>query len=454
MALISINPATGEVIKEYAEISDADINTKLAQADTAYTQWSALTFDERAKYMRAIAQQLRTNVDEYAKILTQEMGKTFAQAKAEVEKSAFNFEHYAEKAPEYLAPRTVETDASESYVSYEPLGTILLIMPWNYPFWQVLRQAAPILMAGNTAVLKHASNVSGASVAMEKLMLDAGLPQGVFQSLLISSAKVESILADERIKGVSLTGSEYAGSIVAAQAGKEIKPAVMELGGSDASIILEDADIDLAVEVASLSRLQNNGQSCIGSKRFIVHEDIYDEFIQKLQAKFESQVIGDPMDENTTLGPVVSEAALNELLDQIERSVAAGAQVLHGGKRQGEIGFYLQPTILVNVTKDVPSYHEELFGPVVSIIKVKDEAEAIAVANDTRFGLGASIYTQNIERAKNLVPKITSGAVFINGLVKSDPRLPFGGVKKSGFGRELSAEGIRAFCNVKTVWIK
>ena len=454
MALQSILPATGEVLMEFEALTDLEVSKKLDKSYGAFLNWRGLSYQKRASYMRDIAEHLKSHASEYGKLLTAEMGKTLVEATAEVEKCAWNFEHYADNTEEYLKDRVVETDASESYVTYEPTGVILTVMPWNYAFWQVLRMVAPILMSGNTVVLKHASNVPQSALKLESLMVEAGLPEGVFQTLLVSSSQVEAIIENDHVQGVSLTGSEYAGSMVGAQAGKAIKPVVLELGGSDPSIILDDADLDFACETVAKSRLQNNGQSCIGSKRFIVHEAIYDEFLDTLTTVFENYVLGDPMDEKTMIGPVVSEDALNELLDQIKRSVDAGARVVTGGERVGDEGFYLQPTILADVVEGVPSYSEELFGPVASVIKVASDEEAIAVANATRFGLGASIYTRDVARAKKMIPYIEAGNVFVNGLVKSDPRLPFGGVKKSGIGRELSEEGIRAFTNVKTVWIK
>jgi len=454
MAIQSINPATGEILKTFESLSDDELQLKLEKSDSSQKTWKKLSISQRAKHMRNIANQIRFNSNAYAKLLTIEMGKTLKQAKAEVEKCAWNFEHYADNSESYLKSRSVDTDAAESYVAYEPLGVILNIMPWNFAFWQALRMAAPILMAGNTIVLKHASNVPQSALIMEKLMIDAGLPEGVYQTLLVSSSQVESIISNDLIKGVSLTGSEYAGTQVGKQAGEAIKPVVLELGGSDPSIVLDDADLDAHLETIATSRLMNNGQSCIGSKRFIVHEAIYDEFVSRMKDVFESYVIGNPMVDSTMIGPVVSESALDELQKQISSCVEAGAQIVTGGERVGTTGYYLQPTILTNITPSVPSYHEEIFGPVASVIKIKNDEEAVLVANDTRFGLGASIYTQDIDRAKKLIPLIESGSVFVNELVKSDPRLPFGGIKKSGVGRELSEEGIKAFTNVKTVYIK
>lgn len=454
MPIQSVNPANGTVLRTYNPLTETETVAKIERSETAFRTWRETSLAERSHYMQLIATQIRRNSEDYAQLLTAEMGKPIAQARAEVEKSATNFDHYSEMASTYLAPRSVSTDASESYVQYDPLGVILMVMPWNYAFWQVLRMAAPILMAGNTALLKHASNVPQAALAIEQIMTDAGLPEGVFQTLLIGAADVEKVIENDEIKGVSLTGSEHAGSLVGAQAGRLIKPVVLELGGSDPSLILEDADVELACTTAATSRLQNNGQSCISSKRFIVHEAVYDEVLKQLVTIFESYTVGDPSNEKTQLGPVVSEQALDELLSQIKASVAAGAKIAAGGSRLDQPGFFLAPTILTDVTPDVPSYHEELFGPVVSVIKVKSDDEAVKVANDTRFGLGASIYTKDLEHAKRLIPRIESGSVFVNGLVKSDPRLPFGGTKKSGIGRELSEEGIRAFTNIKTVWIK
>lgn len=454
MPIRSVNPATGETLKEFDQLSDTELAKKLEKAQRSFEAWRSLSHDERSEHMKNVAQVLNKNRDEYAELLTTEMGKTIKEARAEVEKCAWNFEFYADNAADFLQNRAVKTDASESYVRYEPLGVILTIMPWNYAFWQVLRMVAPILMAGNTVVLKHASNVPQSALKIEEIMNEAGLPDGVFQTLLIRSAQIEKVIENDIIKGVSLTGSEGAGSAVGSQAGKAIKPVVLELGGSDPSIVLDDADIKFTCETVAKSRLMNNGQSCIGSKRFVVTESVYDAFLKELTNVFENYVLGDPMDEKTMIGPVVSQDSLDEVLDQIDRSVKAGAKIASGGKRTGDKGFFLQPTILVDVTKDVPSYQEEIFGPVASVIKVKDDEEAVKVANATRFGLGASIYTEDIERAKKLIPKIEAGSVFVNSFVKSDPRLPFGGIKKSGIGRELSEEGIRTFTNVKTVYIK
>jgi len=454
MPIQSINPATGQIIQSFDVLTDDELAAKLKKSDDVFGSWKQRTLEERSEYMRKAAAVIRDNSETYAQLLTQEMGKVITEARSEVEKCAYNFEHYADTSHEYLAPRTVQTDASESYVSYEPLGAVLIIMPWNFAFWQVLRMAAPIIMAGNTILLKHASNVPGSALAIEDIFRKAGVPEGVFQTLLIGSSKIEKIIENPIVKAVSLTGSEPAGRAVGAQAGKNVKPVVLELGGSDPSIILADADLDMAVKAVAYSRLLNNGQSCIGSKRYIVVEDIYDDFMEKIIAEFKTYVPGDPTLDDTKIGPVVSQGSLDEVLEQVQRAVDAGAKIELGGTQLDRPGSFLEPTILSNITPDVPTYYEEIFGPVASVIKVKDQNEAIEVANATSFGLGSSIYTSDIQNAKAMIPHIQAGSVFINGMVKSDPRLPFGGIKNSGVGRELSAEGARAFTNVKSVWIK
>ena len=454
MPMKSVNPATGAVIEEFETLSNEQIEKKIAGAERAFDSWKRLSYEERATHLLNVADHLEENVEKYAKLLTTEMGKLIGEARSEVEKCAWNFRHYAEKGTEYLADRPVETDAEESYVTYEPLGVILNVMPWNFAFWQALRMAAPILMAGNTILLKHASNVPQASLALEEIFVTSGCPDHIYQSLLIGSSKIADLIGDDRVRGVALTGSEGAGRAVGELAGKNLKPVILELGGSDPSIVLPDADLSFACTNAVKSRLLNNGQSCIGSKRFIVHESIYDDFLEKLTEIFASQVIGDPMSEETTLGPVVSEDALQTLIEQIEENRKAGATVHYGGKRSDVAsGFYLEPTILTDVTSEMPAYNDELFGPVVVLYKYAEIEEAIEIANATDFGLGASIYTGDPEKGRDLAERIEAGSVFINSIVKSDPRLPFGGIKNSGVGRELSQEGARAFTNVKTVWV-
>ncbi|NUM25373.1 MAG: NAD-dependent succinate-semialdehyde dehydrogenase [Candidatus Buchananbacteria bacterium] len=454
MALQSINPATEEIFSKTEELTNEQIKEKITLADHTFAKWRTTTFEDRAKLINEVAKILRSEAQTIGEIMTKEMGKPIKQAIAEVEKCAWVCEYYAKEAPKFLTPEKITTDASESLVRYDPIGIVLAIMPWNFPFWQVIRFAAPALMAGNVGLLKHASNVQLAAKKIEEIFLRAGIPVGVFQNLAISSGKVETIIRDPRVKAVTLTGSEHAGAKVAALAASEIKKSVLELGGSDPFIVLEDADIANACSVAVTARNINNGQSCIAAKRFIVVSSVAEEFKKLFKEKFEALKIGDPMAETTDIGPVVNKQALEELENQIKKSVAAGAKILTGGKRVGNTGYFLQPTILTEVAPGMPAYHEEFFGPVASVIVVKDEAEAVQVANDTHFGLGASIWTSNISRAKQLIPQIDAGAVFVNGLVKSDPRLPFGGEKRSGFGRELSHHGIKEFVNIKSVWIK
>lgn len=454
MAIQTLNPATEEVVKTFKELSDEQIEQKLAKAQSTFESWRQTSFEERAELMNKLAQILKDDAKEIGKIMTLEMGKPITQAIAESEKCGWVCEYYAQNAKKFLANEKVETDAGESYVAFDPIGLVLAVMPWNFPFWQVIRFASPTVMAGNVGILKHASNVPQSSAKIEEIFLKAGFPEGVFQNLHIGSKKVEAIVRDPRIKAVTLTGSEYAGTQVAKVAGEEVKKTVLELGGSDPFIVLEDADVPNACEVATTARNINNGQSCIAAKRFIVVESVAEEFIKLFIEKFEAMKIGDPMEEDTTIGPVATKTGLEELERQIKESVEKGAKILTGGKRVGDKGYFLQPTILGDVKPGMPAYSEEFFGPVASVIVVKDEAEAIKVANSTTFGLGASIWTADIERAKRIIPQIDSGAVFVNGMVKSDPRMPFGGEKRSGYGRELSHYGIKEFVNIKSVWIK
>lgn len=450
----SINPATEEVIAQYPELLEEDLDAKIDLAHRAFEAWKFTSFDIRRERMLELARLLRANKNELAQIATLEMGKPITQARAEVEKCALVCEYYAENGEKFLSHQKVETTASESFVRFDPIGVILAVMPWNFPYWQVIRFAAPAIMAGNVGVLKHASNVQGCGLAIEKLFLKADFPEGVFQNLSIGSNKVEYVIRDPRVVAVTLTGSESAGRKVAAQAGEHLKKTVLELGGSDPAIILEDADLDLVMKVAPLARLQNCGQSCIAAKRFIVEEKIAEEFIERFKKEFENFLVGDPMNEAVQMGPLVNAGAVEEIERQIAQSVAAGAEIVTGGKRLGEKGFFFAPTILRNVKKGMVAYKEELFGPVASVIIVEDEHEALRVANDVPFGLGSSIYTRNTEKAKEMAGKIDAGQVFINGMVISDPRLPFGGTKNSGYGRELSDLGIKEFVNVKTVWVK
>lgn len=454
MPIQSQNPATGEVVKTIDELSDAEIARKLEIAQSTFETWRKTSFPERAEKLKKAAEILRTDAREYGELATIEMGKPIKQAIAEVEKCALVCDYYAKNAEKILEHEIVATDASESYVQFDPLGIVLAVMPWNFPYWQVFRFIAPACMAGNVGLLKHASNVPQCASAIEEIFLRAGFPEGVFQNLLIGSSKVEGLIRDPRVKAVTLTGSEYAGRKVAATAADEIKKSVLELGGSDPFIVLADADIEAAASGAVMARLQNNGQSCIAAKRFIVVEEVYEKFCELYKAKFEALKIGNPMEEDTDVGPMVNESSREEIERQVTESIAKGARILTGGARIDGSGYFYKPTILVDVKPGMPAYSEEFFGPVASVIKVKDADSAIHVANDTIFGLGASIWTRDTEKAKQLATKIESGCVFINSMVKSDPRLPFGGAKRSGFGRELSHYGMKEFVNIKTVWVK
>lgn len=450
----SMNPATEKIIAEYTELTEEELDAKIDIAHRAFEAWKLTSFDFRQERMLELARLFRSNKNELAQIATLEMGKPITQSLAEVEKCAWVCEYYAENAEKILAPEEVQSNASESYVRFDPIGVVLAVMPWNFPYWQAMRFIAPAAMAGNVGVLKHASNVQGCGLAMEKLFLKADFPEGIFQNLAIGASKVEHVIADPRIVAVTLTGSESAGRKVAAQAGAHLKKVVLELGGSDPSIILKDADLDLVMQVAPMARLQNAGQSCVAAKRFIVHTDIAEEFISRFKNEFEKFVVGDPMNETTQMGPLVNATGVQEIERQIAESVALGAEIVTGGKKVGDKGFYFAPTILRNVKKGMPAYSEEFFGPVALVIVVEGEHEALHIANDVSFGLGSSIYTRDTDHAKKMAAKIDAGQVFINGMVLSDPRLPFGGTKNSGCGRELSHYGIKEFVNIKTVWVK
>lgn len=454
MILKSINPASMKLIGETEELSNDAIEAKLAQAQTTFNTWKQTDFATRAKLLLQVAATLRTNNEKYASIMTSEVGKTLSASLAEVEKCATCCEFYAMNAERFLAAESVATDATESFVRFDPIGVVLAVMPWNFPFWQVIRFAAPAIMAGNVGLLKHASNVQLSAQALEDAFTEAGLPVGVFLNLAISSAKVEAVIRDPRVKAVTLTGSEYAGSQVAKVASEEIKKTVLELGGSDPFIVLEDADLDKAVAAAVSGRMQMNaGQSCIAAKRFIIQETIAESFTKKLKGELAKLVVGDPTKPETQVGPLANEQMVKDIETQVEASVKAGARIVAGGKRGEAPGCYYLPTILTGVTKGMPVYDEEVFGPAMPIITFKDHAQAIAIANDSPYGLGATIFTKDVAHAKQLATQIESGSIFINNQVKSDSRLPFGGVKKSGYGRELSDFGIREFVNIKTVWI-
>lgn len=454
MSLQSINPATEEVVNTFEELTDEQVKQKLELANKAYSSWRTSSFEERAEKLNKVAEILRRDARSLGEVLTREMGKPILQAVAEVEKCAWVCEYYAQNAKDFLADEIIETDASKSYVKFDPIGVVLAVMPWNFPYWQVFRFIAPASMAGNVGVLKHASNVQEAANKIEDVFKEAGYPEGVFQNLQISSSKVESIIRNDVVKAVTLTGSEGAGIAVAKVAGEEIKKTVLELGGSDPFIVFEDADVDVACATAVSARNLNNGQSCIAAKRFIVVESIAEQFIAGFKKRFEDLKVGDPSNEENEIGPVVNKASLEEITQQVDESIKQGATLVTGGKRVFDKGYFYAPTILSDLKPGMRAYHEELFGPVASVIIVKDEAQAIQVANSTIFGLGSSVWTSDEQRAKRIIPQIDAGAVFVNGLVKSDPRLPFGGEKKSGYGRELSKYGIKEFVNIKSVWIK
>jgi succinate-semialdehyde dehydrogenase/glutarate-semialdehyde dehydrogenase len=454
MAIQTFNPATGEVVKTFEPLSAAEIERKLALAAATFPKFRALSFADRARMMLRAAEILEAEKEQIAYLMTLEMGKTFRSAVDEAVKSAWGCRFYAENAEKFLADEVVETGAAKSFVRYQPLGAVLAIMPWNFPFWQVFRFIGPSLMAGNVGLLKHASNVPQCALKIEDIMLRAGFPEGAFQTLLIGSGPIDSIIADDRVAAVTLTGSEGAGIQVGMSAAKRVKHVVLELGGSDPFIVMPSANLEEAALWASKARCVNNGQSCIAAKRFIVHEAIADQFEQLFVRHMEGLKVGDPMEASTDVGPLVSESGLAELHRDVEKSVAMGAKILTGGKRVEGKGCYYAPTILTNIPKESPAYKEEMFGPVAILFRVKDMDEAIHIANDTRFGLGASAWTNDANERERFINEIESGLVFINKMVASDPRVPFGGVKYSGVGRELGVHGIHEFTNIKTVWIE
>jgi succinate-semialdehyde dehydrogenase/glutarate-semialdehyde dehydrogenase len=430
------------------------IDQALQLTASATPAWAATPMSERSALMRNAAQILKERRVDYARIITQEMGKLYGESLAEVDKCAWVCEYYAEQAKQFLADEPIASDAGSSFAAYQPLGTVLAVMPWNFPFWQVMRFAAPGLMAGNSGLLKHASSVPQCALALEQIFRDAGFPQGVFQTLMISAAQVKSVIEDPRVHAVTLTGSEPAGRQVAANAGAALKKCVLELGGSDPFVVLEDADLEITVPAAVVSRYANAGQSCIAAKRFIVVDAIAEEFLQRLSSSVQALVPGDPMQQETTLAPMISEALRQELHQQVTDSIQAGATALTGCQPLAGQGTFYQASILDRVKPGMRAYDEELFGPVAIVIRVKDERDALRVANDTRFGLGGAVWTQDSQRGEIFARKLQCGCAFVNGLVKSDPRLPFGGVKASGYGRELSLHGIREFVNTKSVWIR
>ena len=454
MAIATTNPATGEVLKTFPALSASQIEAKLALAAETFTTFKKLSFAARGAMMNKAADLLDAEKEAIAKLMTLEMGKTFKSAVDEAVKCAWACRYYAEKAEKFLADEIVDTGAAKSYVHYQPMGVILAVMPWNFPFWQVFRFIAPSLMAGNVGLLKHASNVPQCALKIEEIMQRAGFPEGAFQTLLIGAKQVEPLLLDPRVAAATLTGSEGAGVQVGVAAASHIKKVVLELGGSDPFIVMPSANLDDAVSTAVKARCVNNGQSCIAAKRFIVAEPIADEFERRFVAAMKALKLGDPMDAATELGPLVNAEAIATLCADIQKSVEAGAKLLTGGKAAGGKGFFFEPTVLTNIPKDSPAYKEEFFGPVASLFRAKDLDDAIHIANDTRFGLGASAWTNDPAERERLTNELEAGMVFINRMVASDPRLPFGGVKWSGHGRELGVHGIHEFTNIKTVWIE
>jgi succinate-semialdehyde dehydrogenase/glutarate-semialdehyde dehydrogenase len=451
----SVNPFSGTVIQHYPEYSSEEVNTIISRVDRAYREWKTTNFEQRASFMKNLQRQLLEKKEELAGIIVAEMGKVRREAIGEVEKCAWVCAYYAENAADFLKNEPIKTESAESYISYQPIGPVLAVMPWNFPFWQVFRFLAPALMAGNTGVLKHASNVSGCALAIEQLVRDAGFPENVFRTLLISSKNVQEVIENPLIKAVTLTGSTPAGKSVASAAGSVLKKSVLELGGSDPYLILEDADIENAARLCVSSRLLNAGQSCIGAKRFIALETVYEAFKAEFLRLMSEARLGDPNAPETSIGPLARIDLRDELHQQVEQSKALGAKVLIGGFILGENSAFYPPTVLEDVVPGMPAYHEELFGPVAVLYRAKSEEDAIRIANDTVFGLGAGVFTSDMNKGKMLAEKgLEAGCVFVNDFVKSDPRLPFGGVKESGYGRELSLVGIREFVNIKTIVVK
>jgi acyl-CoA reductase-like NAD-dependent aldehyde dehydrogenase len=451
--LISVNPTTGQRIRAYPVLPAAGIDRAVARASERFPEWSRLRADKRAGFLEGLARTLRDQSEALARLATEEMGKRLTEARAEVEKCAVACEYYASHGPDFLVDQMIASDAGRSLVAWQPLGPVLLVMPWNFPYWQALRQAIPATLAGNTVLLKHASNVPGCAAALEELFNEAGFPEGVFRNLAIGSDAVEGVIADPRVRGVSLTGSEGAGRAVAAAAGKSLKKTVLELGGSDAFIVLADADLDHVAEQAVKARFQNNGETCIAAKRFIVEAAVADGFVARLRHGIERIKVGDPMAEDTDLGPLARPDLRDDLHDQVRRSVDAGAACLAGGEALERDGYFYAPTLLDRVRPGMAAFDEETFGPVAAVTRAADVDEAVALANASRYGLGGSVWTRDRVRGEQVARRLECGCAFVNGIVKSDPRLPFGGVKDSGYGRELSALGIREFVNAKTVWV-
>jgi succinate-semialdehyde dehydrogenase/glutarate-semialdehyde dehydrogenase len=453
MAIASVNPATAEKLKDFAAIADREIERKLASSEDAFQSYRRSSFAQRAQWLTATADLLEKEKSALGRTMTLEMGKLIRAAEEEIVKCARGCRFYAENAERFLAEQKIETESADNVVRYEPMGPILAVMPWNFPYWQVFRFAAPALMAGNVVLLKHAANVPQCALAIEDIFRRSGFPPDIFQTLLIETEQVRSVIDDSRVKAVTLTGSERAGSEVASAAARQIKKSVLELGGSDPFIVMPSADFDATLKTAVAARIQNAGQSCIAAKRFIVAEKTYEAFVSQFAKKMAALKIGDPLDPETEIGPLATEAILRGVDDQVQKSVAAGAKLLTGGKRIDCPGFFYEPTVLADIPRKSPAYHEEIFGPVACFFRATDAAEAIQIANDSCFALGASAWTNDPTEKEFFTRELEAGMVFINSMVASDPRLPFGGAKRSGFGRELAAEGIREFVNVKTVSI-
>lgn len=453
--LVSINPFTGKEIGRYKTDTSTVLKHKLEQSHKAFEKWSKVSIRQRAAYLKALADYLQKNKKSMAEMATLEMGKPYAQSITEIEKSATTLTYYSDKGPKFLEPEMVETDAQKSYVTFRPIGTVLAIMPWNFPYWQVFRAMGPILMAGNSMVLKHASNVTGCALAIEKALIEAGLPEYIFQTLIVPSSGMESVISHRYINAITFTGSTAGGSKVAETAGRHLKKQVLELGGSDAYVVLRDADLARAVEVCVTSRLNNSGQSCISAKRFVVDQKVIGTFEAQMTELMQQRRYGDPMSAGTQVGPMARHDLRDQLHQQVEESVRQGAKILCGGFIPDDEGAFYPPTVLTHVKKGMPAYDEELFGPVAAIIEAKDEEDAIRIANDSVFGLGGAVFSRDIKRAERIAEEeLQAGSIFVNDFVRSDARLPFGGIKQSGYGRELSYYGLREFVNIKTIFVR